>query len=145
MNAARAMVGFWSGNGFDPLAAARWIPAADTRTMPGITTHGDAQPADRSDAWTKHPQRPALDALLISYIQQIVEPTPEEDDMKQIMIRDDRTGVVWNVCGNTRYKLEPPEVELLSYLGVQLVDRKGADNASSVTWLRSCKDLGREK
>lgn len=71
-----------------------------------------------------------------------VEPD-EDDDMKQIMIRDDRTGTVWHVCGNTRYKLEAPEVELLTYLGVQLVDRKGADNESSVTWLRSCKDLRR--
>lgn len=73
-------------------------------------------------------------------------PTPGEDDeMKQVMIRDDRTGTVWNVFANTRYRLEPPEVELLGYLGVQLIDRKGEDNASSVTWLRSCKDLGREK
>jgi hypothetical protein len=70
-------------------------------------------------------------------------PDPDEDDVKQVMIRDDRTGTVWNVFGNTRYKLEAAEVDFLSYLGVELVDRKGADNASSVTWLRSCKDLGR--
>jgi len=145
MNAARAMVSFWLSNGFDPLAAARWIAPADTRTMPGVTTHGDAQPADRSDAWTRHPQRPALDALLISSIRQIVEPTPEEDDMKQIMIRDDRTGTIWHVFGNTRYRLEAPEVELLTYFGVELVAKTGAENDSSVTWLRSCKDLGREK
>jgi hypothetical protein len=76
---------------------------------------------------------------------QPVEPDEDDDMAKQIMIRDDRTGTVWNVDGNTRYRLEPPEVELLRYLGVQLVDRRGADNASSVTWLRSCKDLGRPK
>jgi hypothetical protein len=59
------------------------------------------------------------------------------------MIRDDRTGVIWHVDGNTRYRLEAPEVELLTYFGVELVAKTGADNASSVTWLRSCKDLRR--
>ncbi len=147
--AAEQIVGFWRRNGFDPAVANRFIPAIQTQTMAGMSTHGEAQPADRSDAWTRHPQRSGLEALLRNEINkangsQPVEPD-EDDDMKQIMIRDDRTGTVWNVCGNTRYRLEPPEVELLSYLGVQLVDRKGADNESSVTWLRSCKDLGRSK
>jgi hypothetical protein len=144
--AAREIVAFWKRNGFDPMTAARFIPAIQTQSSPGMSTHGEAQPRDRSDAWTRHPQRAGLEALLLVEMAKVngSNPEPEDDDMKQVMIRDDRTGAVWNVCGNTRYKLEPPEVELLSYLGVQLIDRKGADNASSVTWLRSCKDLGRE-
>lgn len=145
--AARWLVAFWTRNNMDVTAAAQFIAAGDTRTRPGLSTHGDAQPVDRSDAFTRHPQRAGLEALLLAKIVEANGPTPppdpDEDDVKQIMIRDDRTGTVWNVCGNTRYRLEAPEVELLSYLGVQLVDRKGADNASSVTWLRSCKDLGR--
>lgn len=146
-NAAREIAGFWKRNGFDVATAAQFIPAIQTQTRPGMSTHGEAQPADRSDAWTRHPQRAGLEALLLIEIAKVNGSNPEpdeDDDMKQVMIRDDRTGAVWNVCGNTRYRLEPPEVELLSYLGIQLIDRKGADNASSVTWLRSCKDLGRE-
>lgn len=145
--AAREIVAFWKRNGFDPMVAARFIPAIQTQSSPGMSTHGEAQPSDRSDAWTRHPQRAGLEALLLVEMAKINGSNPEpdeDDDMKQVMIRDDRTGAVWNVCGNTRYKLEAPEVELLSYLGIQLIDRKGADNASSVTWLRSCKDLGRE-
>lgn len=146
-NAAREIAGFWQRNNFDVATASQFIPALQTQSRPGMSTHGEAQPGDRSDAWTRHPQRAGLEALLLVEIAKVNGSNPEpdeDDDMKQVMIRDDRTGAVWNVCGNTRYKLEPPEVELLSYLGVQLIDRKGADNASSVTWLRSCKDLGRE-
>lgn len=144
--AARWLVDFWTRNGIDAASAARFIAAPDTRTRPGLSTHGDAQPADRSDAFTRHPQRAGLEALLLAEVAKAITPTPptpDEDDVKQVMIRDDRTGTVWNVFGNTRYKLEPAEVDFLTYLGVQLIDRKGADNASSVTWLRSCKDLGR--
>lgn len=146
--AAQEIVNFWTRNGFDPAIAARFIPALQTQSSPGMSTHGEAQPGDRSDAWTRHPRRAELEALMLSEIRKLgggTSPTDpdEDDDMKQVMIRDDRTGTVWNVCGNTRYKLEPAEVELLRYLGIQLIDRKGADNDSSVTWLRSCKDLGR--
>lgn len=148
VNAAREIVAFWKRNGFDPVASSRFIPAIETQSRSGMSTHGEAQPADRSDAWTRHPRRGDLEALLLKEIGKITgsnqNPEPDEDDdMKQVMVRDDRTGVIWNVCGNTRYKLETDEVALLQYLGIQLIDRKGADNASSVTWLRSCKDLGR--
>jgi hypothetical protein len=77
-----------------------------------------------------------------------VPPQPDPsggDELKQIMIRDDRTGTIWHVCGNTRYRLEPAEVDLLRFFGVELVAETGAKNDVSVTWLRSCKDLGRPK
>ena len=146
MNAARAMVSFWLSNGFDPLAAARWIAPTDTRTMPGVTTHGDAQPADRSDAWTRHPQRPALDALLISCIRNIVDPTPE-DEMKNVVVIDPREGrSAWHVFGNTRYRLASmDEVNTLRYLGVEVIEGDPANPDPIVNWLRACKDLGRDK
>jgi hypothetical protein len=139
--AARWLVDFWTRNGWNPATAAAFIPAGDTRTRPGLSTHGDAQPADRSDAFTRHPQRAGLEALLLAEIAKAITPTPptpDEDDVKQVMVRDPRSGTIWNVFGNTRYKLQPAEVEFLTFLGVELVS-----NDSSVTWLRSCKDLGR--
>jgi len=148
--AAEQIVGFWRRNGFDPAVANRFIPAIQTQTTAGMSTHGEAQPADRSDAWTRHPQRAGLEALLRNEINKVngvqpVEPDEDDDMAKTVMIRDDRTGVIWHVDGNTRYRLEAPEVELLTYFGVELVAKTGAANESSVTWLRSCKDLGRPK
>ena len=96
--AAAAIVGFWTRNGFDPVAAAVMRPAADVLNRPGLTTHGDAQPWDRSDAWTRHPQRLALEALLLAEIAAIVNPpVPEEDDdVKPLeMWRDPATGSIW--------------------------------------------------
>jgi hypothetical protein len=147
-HAAEQIVGFWRRNGFDPAVANRFIPAIQTQSTAGMSTHGEAQPADRSDAWTRHPQRAGLEALLRNEINKVngtqpVEPDEDDDMAKTVMIRDDRTGVIWHVDGNTRYRLEAPEVELLTYFGVELVAKTGADNASSVTWLRSCKDLRR--
>lgn len=70
-------------------------------------------------------------------------PDPEEDEVKQIMIRDPRTGTVWHVCGNTRYRLaSEDEVKTLQFLGVDLVT-DGGD--ALVTWLRTTKDLGRPR
>jgi len=144
--AARWLVDFWVRNGFDPVASAAFIPAPDTRVRPGLTTHGDAQPVDRSDAFTRHPQRPQLEALLLAEIAKAITPTPpdpEEDTVRQVMIRDPRTGTVWHVCGNTRYRLaSEDEVKTLQFLGVDLVT-DGGD--ALVTWLRTTKDLGRPR
>jgi hypothetical protein len=145
MNAARAMVSFWRGNGFDPYAAARWVAAPDTRTGPGVTTHGDAQPADRSDAWTRHPHRPALDAMLVAYVRQIVAPTPEDEEVKPVIVIDPRPGrSAWHVFGNTRYRLaSDAEVQTLQFLGLETVTGDPANPDPIVNWLRACKDLGR--
>jgi hypothetical protein len=73
------------------------------------------------------------------------EPEPEEDDdmAKQAMIRDPREpNTIWHVFGNTRYPLrDEAEVKLLEYLGVPLIAN---NDPSLVTWLRTCKDLGRK-
>lgn len=146
--AARWLVDFWTRNGWDPAASAAFIPAGDTRNRPGLTTHGDAQPWDRSDAFTRHPQRPQLEALLLSQIAAIINPPepppdPEEDEVKAAMIRDPRNGRIFHCVGNTRYRLEDPaEVELLKFFGVPLIT-EGGDGL--VTWLRTMKDLGRPR
>lgn len=138
------LVDFWTRNGMDPATSARFIDAPATRTTPGLTTHGDAQPIDRSDAFTRHPRRAELEQLLLQRIAAHINPSPEpEDEVKQVMIRDPRTGTVWHVCGNTRYRLaEQAEVDTLAFLGVQLVTQGGD---ALVTWLRTTKDLGRPR
>jgi len=146
--AAEQIVGFWQRNSFDVAAAARFIPAVQTQSAPGMSTHGEAQPADRSDAWTRHPQRAQLEALLLDEIANVVgppPPDPDEDDVKPVIVVDPRPGKsAWHVFGNTRYRLaSQAEIDVLTYMGVQVVTGDAANPDPIVNWLRSCKDLGR--
>ena len=110
--AARWLVDFWTRNGWDPAAAA-FIPAEQTKTRPGLTTHGDAQPWDRSDAWTRHPRRGDLERLLIDGIRYFAGaaapppapsiPTPPGVDLnvnKPVMMREP-DGTVWMYYSGT--------------------------------------------
>jgi hypothetical protein len=88
------LVDFWKRNNMDPVAAANFIPAPETRNRPGLTTHGDAQPADRSDAFTRHPKRAELEKLLLGEIAALIkpptpEPSPEELQNMSIIAVDD--------------------------------------------------------
>jgi hypothetical protein len=80
----RSIRAFWERNGFDVNACARWLTQAEgDRQLPGLIHHGVAQPEDRSDAWTKHPERAALDAMLITAIKgssptPVPTPTPQD-------------------------------------------------------------------
>jgi peptidoglycan hydrolase-like protein with peptidoglycan-binding domain len=58
---------FWQRNGFDPIASAQWI-GEGVKNGPGLACHGDVQPWDRSDSWSRHPQRGRLDQLLVEAI-----------------------------------------------------------------------------
>jgi hypothetical protein len=95
--AATEIKDFWLRNGFNVLASATFVPAQATLQAAGLTTHGEAQPYNRSDAWTRHPQRPQLEAMLLQGILKgINPPTPEDDDMKPLeMWRDPATGSIW--------------------------------------------------
>ena len=114
-NIATVLVRWWQDAGFDPLAA-RFIPAPETRVRLGLSTHGEAQPADRSDAWTRHPRRGELEALLLSEIAAIVKPippTPEEMERVSVIAVDDGTdpksppNVWWLTDGIEKRKLMP--------------------------------------
>jgi hypothetical protein len=147
--AARWLVAFWARNNMDVAAAAQFIAAGDTRNRPGLSTHGDAQPVDRSDAFTRHPQRAGLEALLLTKIVEangpVPPPDPDEDDVKPVIVVDPRPGKsAWHVFGNTRYRLaSQAEIDVLTYMGVQVVTGDAANPDPIVNWLRSCKDLGR--
>lgn len=71
---------FWERNQFDPHQCARWITREEAlQHIPGLIHHGDAQPADRTDAWTRHPRRADLDQMLIDAILRAVGSGDEED------------------------------------------------------------------
>lgn len=138
------IVAFWRRNNIDP-AGQTFRPAQQLLTQPGLANHGDAQPQDRSDAFARHPDRPALEALLLSEIAAIIgpPPEPEDDEVKPVIVRDPRNGQMWHVFGNTRYPLRSmDEVNVLTFLGVRVVT-DGGD--ALVNWLRACKDLGRPR
>ena len=142
----KVLVRWWRENGFDPRAA-KFIPAADTKVRLGLSTHGEAQPVDRSDAWTRRPDRNRLEAVFADAILKNSgrnpNPYPEDDEVKQVMVTDPRDGKVWNICGNTRYYIASPrEMQALRFLGVPLVDN---GSAGLVDWITSCKDLGRKR
>jgi hypothetical protein len=71
--AGEAIRALWGFLGIDPAANAQWI-GTDALNRPGLFCHGDVQPWDRSDAWSRHPDRAALDQLLVEAI--VGQPTP---------------------------------------------------------------------
>jgi hypothetical protein len=71
---AANMVQAWQAGGFDP--APQFITAAEALERPGIFHHGDAQPRDRSDAWTRHPHRAGLSDALLAAIHRHLDSRP---------------------------------------------------------------------
>lgn len=64
---AKAIVDAWSEGGFDPMAGLQFI-GENVKNGQGLAHHGDVQPADRSDAWSRSPQRGEFDAYLLQRI-----------------------------------------------------------------------------
>jgi hypothetical protein len=78
---------FWARNGFCIEHSARWLTRAEVEhvraranagnpercshgaKVGGLCCHGDLQPADRTDAWTRHPHRAALELLMLDAIR----------------------------------------------------------------------------
>ena len=93
--AGEAIRALWGFLGIDPAANAQWI-GTDALNRPGLFCHGDVQPWDRSDAWSRHPDRAALDQLLVEAI--VGQPTPpaptptesSEADMFKLINTDGR-------------------------------------------------------
>jgi hypothetical protein len=74
----------------------RWLTKSQANARwPGFIHHGDMDPATRSDAWSRHPQRAELDALFLGYVRQHMgasTPTEVRDAMRTdiIMRESDR-------------------------------------------------------
>ena len=105
--------------------------------------HGDLQPWDRTDAFSRHPHRAALEALLVRSILDNTETPPMNDeqfaeiiwklnaiggvvnqlaanDDKGAMARDELTGGTYYLKDNQGHLLkEYEEVEWLSFSGVK--------------------------
>jgi len=124
-NLARAMHGFWTRNGFDPIASAQAIPAVQTQSRPGFSTHGEAQPADRSDAWTRHPRRRELEAMLIANIKSLSVPTPSGVDpimQKPVIMRNRNTGMYSVFYQGSPFRVDLPtmdDVNRFKFFGVE--------------------------
>ena len=75
------IVAFWNRNGINVAEAAQFI-GDGVKDRPGLAHHGDVQPADRSDAWSRRDDRWAFDAALLQAIerhsgeQPVVPPAP---------------------------------------------------------------------
>ena len=75
-NAGAVIARLWQSLGIGPDAAA-WVGTAALERV-GLFCHGDVQPWDRTDAWSIHPDRPALDRLLVDAIRSQYAPIPPE-------------------------------------------------------------------
>lgn len=91
-NMGREIVAFWQRNGIDPASAAAFI-GDDVKNRPGLAHHGDVQPWDRSDAWSRREDRATFDQMLLDAIArhagQPVPPAPP------IPPTPDPVGSVW--------------------------------------------------
>jgi len=67
-NMAREIVAFWQRNGIDVASAAQFI-GEDVKNRPGLAHHGDVQPWDRSDAWSRREDRWIFDSMLLQAIE----------------------------------------------------------------------------
>jgi hypothetical protein len=113
--AGAAIRDLWNTHGI-ALSAAQWI-GTDALSRPGLFCHGDVQPWDRSDAWSLHPDRSRLDAMLTNAIAPT--PTPE-DDMPSAIGRDAKTGTIFHISGNIKVPLtDQKSVDLLIFLGAK--------------------------
>lgn len=109
----------WSLVGVDPSANAMWI-GADALERAGLFCHGDVQ-GDRSDAWSRHPERAVLDRMLIDAVLRHANPQ-EDEDMKSVLVLDPSSGKVWECWGLFRKWVSPSVFNIKKFLGVQYLD-----------------------
>lgn len=114
--AGEAIYVLWGLVGVDIPSALRWI-GTDALNTAGLFCHGDVQPWDRTDAWSVHPDRAALDALLVDAIARRIPtpptpptppPTPEEDEMKRYLIKSPNADEVYLADAGLGWKWHIP-------------------------------------
>jgi len=115
--AGEAIRSLWALLGIDVNAAARWI-GTDALSTVGLFCHGDVQPWDRSDAWSKHPDRAALDQQLINAIRPLIPPTPQDDEMKRYLLRGDKQGEVFLCDAGLGWKWHIPAGQMQNVVWV---------------------------
>lgn len=68
---------YWKRNNVDPVSAAKFI-GEEVKNRPGLAHHGDVQPWDRSDAWSRRQERATFDQMLINAICKADNSAPHE-------------------------------------------------------------------
>jgi peptidoglycan hydrolase-like protein with peptidoglycan-binding domain len=74
---------FWQRNGINIAEASQFI-GEGVKDRPGLAHHGDVQPADRSDAWSRREDRWIFDSALLQAIERhagvapVAPPTPTQ-------------------------------------------------------------------
>ena len=140
--AGEAIRALWTILGI-ALSNAQWI-GTDALNRPGLFCHGDVQPWDRSDAWSRHPDRARLDQLLVDAINPTPTPSPQEDDVKDALIRDPRDGAVYRITqpGNLAVHLDADAYASAMQAGIVMigdVDPGILGNFGLVPSINDCK------
>jgi len=101
---------FWQRNGIDIASASQFI-GEDVKNRPGLAHHGDVQPWDRSDAWSRREDRWIFDSMLLQAIERhsgsapAVPPTPTQpvpvapDTVWQVGSTGDKVREIQKVVG----------------------------------------------
>jgi peptidoglycan hydrolase-like protein with peptidoglycan-binding domain len=71
------IVAFWKRNGINIAEASQFI-GEGVKDRPGLAHHGDVQPWDRSDAWSRREDRWIFDSMLLQAIERHSGETPAE-------------------------------------------------------------------
>lgn len=107
---AKAIVDAWNEAGFDPMAGLQFI-GDGVKYGQGLAHHGDVQPADRSDAWSRSPKRAEFDAYLLQRIAAnaggstpaappvFVPPTPPASSIWQVGSTGDKVREIQRIVG----------------------------------------------
>lgn len=87
---ASEAVAYWRREGHDPVACARWLTRPQVLAgEAGLFHHGTVQPWDRHDAFTRHPRRAELEALMVRLVLEaagldLPEDPVTDDDVNRI-------------------------------------------------------------
>lgn len=121
VRAGLAIRELWQSLGIDVNAAAQWV-GTDALNRVGLFCHGTVQPADRSDAWSRHPDRATFDQQLVNAIK-TPTPSPLEDDVKDALIRDPRDGAVYRITqpGNLAVHLDAAAYASAMQAGITMI------------------------
>lgn len=114
----------WGLLGIDARANAEWV-GTDALNRAGLFCHGDVQPVDRSDAWSRHPDRARLDQMLIDAIVETpappVPPTPTDDDMKRYLIKGNAAPDIFLCDAGLGWKWRIPPGQIQNVVWVVVV------------------------
>jgi len=119
---AKAIVDAWSEGGFDPMAGLQFI-GENVKYGQGLAHHGDVQPADRSDAWSRSSQRGEFDAYLLQRIAAhagnsapptppvFVPPAPPESSSWRVGSSGDKVRQIQQIVGVSADGVFGPKTE----------------------------------